>query len=99
MWIGLFTCIYMQGLYWYIYTGTHQDCKFVIKNSVFLGEGKMVTLQPLLKICGLELIDSNYKLVSNLPFISKLVESAVMNQFNTHCDLKGTTPIHQSACK
>ena len=49
--------------------------------------------------CGLELIESNYRLVSNLSFISKLLEQAVMNQFNTHCDLNGTTPIHQSAYK
>ena len=49
--------------------------------------------------CGLDLIDSNYRPVSNLPFISKLVEQSVMNQFNTHCDLNGTTPTHQSAYK
>ena len=66
---------------------------------MFLEEWKTAILRPLLKKCGLALIESNYRPVSNLPFISKLVEQAVMKQFNTHCDLNGTTTTHQPTYK
>ena len=72
---------------------------FFVKNGMFFEEWKMAILWALLKKCGLELIESNYRSVHNLPFISKLVEWAVMNQFNTYCDLNGITPIHQSTYK
>ena len=70
-----------------------------LESGVFSEDWKTAILRPLLKKSGLDLIDSNYRPVSNLSFISKLVEQAVMNQFNTHCNLNGITPTHQLACK
>ena len=70
-----------------------------LKSGVFSEDWKTAILRPLLKISGLDLIDSNYRPVSNLSFISKLVERAFMNQFNTHCEINGITPTHQLAYK
>ena len=53
---------------------------------------KMAILRPLLKKKGLDLINSNYCPVSNLPFISKIVESVAMRQFNHHCEINKTVP-------
>ena len=70
-----------------------------LDRGVFSEDWKTAILRPLLKKSGLDPIDSNYRPISNLSFISKLVEWALINQFNTHCDLNGITPIHQSAYK
>ena len=70
-----------------------------LKSRVFSEDWKTAILRSLLKKIGLDLIDSNYRPVSNLSFISKLVEQAVMNEFNTHCEINGITPTHQSAYK
>ena len=37
--------------------------------------------------------------MSNLPFISKLIEKAAAQQLDRHCDNNGTTSNHQSAYK
>ena len=66
---------------------------------VFLEEWKTTILWPLLKKVIWNLLNLAIGQWANLPFISKLVEQAFMNQFNTHCDLNGTTLIHQSAYK
>ena len=58
---------------------------------------KMAILRPLLKKKGLDLIDSNYYPVSKLSFISKIVESVAMRQFNHHCEINKIAPQHQSA--
>lgn len=41
-------------------------------------------MKPLLKKSGLELTDKNFRLVSNLPFISKVVEKAAFAQLLPH---------------
>ena len=46
---------------------------------------------------GLELITSNYQLVSNLSFLSKVLERCVINQFTTYCDVNNLLPGYQSA--
>ena len=53
---------------------------------------KMTILRPLLKKTGLDLINSNYHSVSNLSFISKIVESVAMRQFNHHCEINKIAP-------
>ena len=47
---------------------------------------KTAIIHPLLKKPGLELIASNYRPVSNLPFLSKVVEKIVLTRFNDHFD-------------
>ena len=66
---------------------------------MFSEDCKTAILRPLLKKSGLDLINSNYRPVSNLSFIYKLVKQAVMNQFDTHCKLNGITPTYQLAYK
>ena len=45
-----------------------------LESGVFSEDWKTAILRPLLKKSGLDQIDSNYRHVSNLSFISKLVE-------------------------
>ena len=52
---------------------------------------------PLLKKPGLDRIYNNYRPVSNLPYVSKLVEKAALDQFNHHCNTKQLMPDYQSA--
>ena len=45
---------------------------------------------------GLELTESNYRPVSKLPFLSKVVEKCVL-RFNKHCEKYDLMPDYQSA--
>ena len=58
---------------------------------------KTAIIHPLLKKPGLELIAGNYRPVSNLPFLSKVVEKIVLTRFNEHCDKFQLIPGYQSA--
>ncbi|KAJ8018487.1 RNA-directed DNA polymerase from mobile element jockey [Holothuria leucospilota] len=52
---------------------------------------------PILKKRGLPLDFPNYRPVSNLPYLSKLVESAVMEQFQQHMFTNNLLPANNSA--
>ena len=67
--------------------------------NYFSTKWKTAILQPLLKKTDLDLIDSNYRPVSNLSFVSKLVENTVIGQLVAYIDYNGTTSTHQSAYK
>ena len=58
-------------------TSTGQEWLFHINASmtqgVFPFSLNMAIVRPLLKKSGLELVESNYRPVSNLPFLSKVV--------------------------
>ncbi len=73
----------------------------IINLSLMLGdvpdELKEAMIRPLLKKLGLELIDKNYRPVSNLPFISKLIEQAVAIQWIEHLKLNKLYDDLQSA--
>jgi hypothetical protein len=73
----------------------------IINTSLSLGdvppEMKKAIVKPLLKKKGLELIYKNYRPVSNLSFISKLIEKIVANQFNEHLDRYNLQNPFQSA--
>ena len=60
---------------------------------------KHAQIRPLLKKLDLELINKNYRPVSNLSFLSKLIESAVIKQYQNHLEQNGIHDIHQSAYK
>ena len=60
---------------------------------------KKTVVKPLLKKPGIECILKNYRPVSNLPSISKLIEKAAGKQIQDHSDRNNTTPTHQSAYK
>ena len=55
----------------------------------FPSQWKIASTRPLLKKIGLELLAKNYRPVSNLSFLSKLVEKCMLSQFNSHCKLNG----------
>ena len=50
-----------------------------------------------LKKIGLALVASNYCLLSNLPFFSKVLEICVVNQFTAHCNTNKLLPGYQLA--
>ena len=60
---------------------------------------KQAVVHPLLKKIILELILSNYRPVSNLPFISKVLERCVAKQLITHQTLNDFADCFQSAYK
>ena len=65
--------------------------------GVFACQWKVAIVKPLLKKIGLELITSNYQPVSNLSFLSKVLERCVVNQFTAYCDVNNLLPGYQSA--
>ena len=71
--------------------------------NLSLGQGKFTqewknsSVKPLLKKTGLDLLRKNYRPVSNLKYISKMVEKAALNQFNAHSDNHDLLPDFQSA--
>ena len=68
-----------------------------LTHGIFSNNWKVAIVRPLLKKAGLVLINKNYRPVSNLSFLSKLVEKCVLLQFNAHCDRYGLIPDFQSA--
>ena len=68
-----------------------------LSSGTFANEWKSAIVRPLLKKQGLELIAKNYRPVSNLPFMSKVVEKCMLQQFTAHCDANKLLPDYQSA--
>ena len=68
-----------------------------LKNGSFANAWKTATVRPLLKKPDLDLVPKNYRPVSNLSFISKVVEKAMLQQFNAHCEANLLMPDYQSA--
>ena len=68
-----------------------------LTEGLYSYQWKTAIIRPLLKKSGLELIPSNYRPVSNLSFLSKVVEKAALNQFTRHCDAHRLMPDYQSA--
>ena len=61
-----------------------------------VGSGKSV-VRPLLKKLELQLILSNYRPVSNLTFVSKVIEQCMLLQLSMHCKDYNLQPDYQSA--
>ena len=68
-----------------------------LHQGIFSKHWKLAVIRPLLKKKGLELTTSNYRPVSNLTFLSKVVEKAALNQFVPHFDNTNLIPDYQSA--
>ena len=72
----------------------------ITNRSLELGEfadgWKEALVKPLIKKRQLGTINSNYRPVSNLSFISKIVEKATLEQFNNHCNQHSLLPEYQS---
>ena len=62
----------------------------------FIKSWKTAIVRPLLKKVGLQLIMSNFRSVSNLSFISKIIEKYMLLQLSHHCDKYNLQPDYQS---
>ena len=65
--------------------------------GIFASQWKVALVKPLLKKMGLALVVPNYHPVSNLPFLSKVLERCVVNQFTAHCSANNLFPSYQLA--
>ena len=68
-----------------------------LKTGRFADEWKNALVHPLLKKPGLELVNKNFRPISNLQFTSKLTERAVAFQLQTHMLENGLFPEMQGA--
>ena len=68
-----------------------------LTSGEFCKNWKVAVVKPLLKKTGLDLISKNYRPISNLPFISKLVEKCMLKQLIEHCENHDLLPDFQSA--
>ena len=68
-----------------------------LSQGKFPSQWKIASIRPLLKKLGLKLLSKNYRQVSNLSFLSKLVGKYMLSQFNNHCNLNGLIPTYQLA--
>ena len=68
-----------------------------LSTGEFSGEWKKAIVWPLLKKTGLKLINKNYRPVSNLCSISKLVGKCMLDQLMDHCLQHNLLPDFQSA--
>ena len=68
-----------------------------LQDGVFTSGWKTSIIRPLLKKPNLDPIPSNYCPVSNLSFLSKLLEKCAMDHVNEHCDCYKLLPDYQSA--
>ena len=65
--------------------------------GVFSEKWKSATVKPLIKSQSKGTDHQNYRPVSNLTFLSKVVEKITLNQFTQHCEDHHLLPDYQSA--
>ena len=70
-----------------------------LKMGVMPSKLKHALVKPLLKKPGLDLLNKNYRPVSNLSFLGKLIESAVIKQYLQHLYSNNLDDKRQSAYK
>ena len=63
----------------------------------FCSAWKTATVHPLLKKLGVNVINKNYRPVSNLSFLSSIIEHCMLSQFMYHCAEYNLLPAYQSA--
>ena len=68
-----------------------------LKTGVFPQDLKEALVKPLLKKANLDLIDRNYRPVSNLEFMGKTIEHAVTSQLTQHISENSLVKLMQSA--
>ena len=67
-----------------------------LTNGEFCDQWKTAIVKPLIKKLGFELINMNYRPVSNLCFLSKLVEKFMLDQVIDHCNSNDLLPDFQA---
>ena len=68
-----------------------------LRGGIFPESFKRALVRPLLKKPNLDLLDRNYRPVSNLGYVSKLVECVAADQLVNHIERHGLMEVHQSA--
>ena len=68
-----------------------------LRDEILPESFKRALVKPLLKKPGLELLEKNYRPVSNLSYVSKLAEHVVAAQLITHIERHGMMEAHQLA--
>ena len=68
-----------------------------LQQGAFTSCWKTAIVRPVIKKKGLEQSLCNYRPVSNLSFLSKVLEKAAIAQFMEHCDMHQLLPDFQSA--
>ena len=68
-----------------------------LTEGIFSDNWKTAIVRPLLKQLGVELKHNKYRPISNLSFISKVVEKCALDQPNAHGDSNNLMPSYQSA--
>ena len=68
-----------------------------LQKGIFPLKWKESIIRPLIKKAGLDPVQKNFRPVSNLSFLSKVVEKAVLLQFSNHCNINKLMPEYQSA--
>ena len=68
-----------------------------MQSGCFLDDLKEAQVKPLLKKPGLDLVDKNYRPISNLQLLGKLIERAVTKQLTEHIADHNLTEPMQSA--
>ena len=68
-----------------------------LDQGIFYKEWEEALVKPEVKKKALGTIKTNYRPVSNLQFISKIVEKVTLDQFTLHCNNNNLLPSYQSA--
>ena len=68
-----------------------------LDTSEFYAEWKEALVKPSIKKPSARLVKSNYRLVSNLECISKIIEKVTLDPFTNHCHQYSLLPSYQSA--
>ncbi len=68
-----------------------------LESGCFVKHWKCGVLRPLIKGRNIPCVQPNYRPVSNLPFLSKVLEKLALEQIHTHCQAQNVFPAHQSA--
>ena len=87
----------LKGVLPFIITPLMTLINLSLQEGVFAESWKMAIICPLIKMLGLELVYPNYRPVSNLLFLSKVVEKCMLKQFIIHCDNNNLLPDYQLA--
>ena len=68
-----------------------------LDQGTFYTDWKEALVNPLVKKMSLGTIMTNYRPVSNLQFVSKIVERVTLDQFTQHCNSNSLLPDYQPA--
>ena len=68
-----------------------------LQSGSFLRKWNTAVVTLLMKKQGMDLVITSYRPVTNLSYFSNLVETAMLEQINSHCNTNNLLHIHQSA--